>query len=102
MSAGVGGRATTGMTVAEDPDCRSVREVRRGRDSGFSAETETAGSLEVDVETARGRALLAGLDEGFRTEERSCGKVSAGTSEASVRPECGPRRFRMEEKFSQS
>ena len=102
MSAGVGGRETTGMTVAEEPDCRSVREVRRGRDSGFGVETGIAGSLEVEVETARERALLAGLEEGLETEGRSCGKASAGISKTSGRPECGPRRLRIEEKCSQS
>ena len=101
MSAGVG-RHTTGTTVAEDPDCRSVREVRRGRDSGFGAETGTGGSLEVEVEAARGRALFAGLEEGLGTEGRSCGDASGGSSETSGRPECGPRRLRMEEKCSQS
>ena len=102
MSAGVGGRETTGMTVAEEPDCRSVREVRRGRESGFGVETGIAGSLEVEVETARERALLAGLEEGLETEGRSCGKASAGISKTSGRPECGPRRLRIEEKCSQS
>ena len=101
MSAGVGG-ATTGMTVAEEPDCRSDREVRRGRDSGFGAETGTGGSLEAEVDAARWRALLAGLEEGLGTEGRSCGDASAGSSETSGRPECGPRRLRMEEKCSQS
>jgi hypothetical protein len=101
MSAGVGG-ATTGMTVAEDPDCRRDREVRRGRDRGFGAETGTGGSLEAEVEAARWRALLAGLEEGLGTEGRSCGDASAGSSETSGRPECGPRRLRMEEKCSQS
>lgn len=102
MSAGVG-RHTAGMTVTEDPDCRSVREVRRGRDSGFGAETGTGGSLEVEVEAARGRALLAGLEEGLGTEGWSGGgDASAGSSETSGMPECGPRRLRMEEKCSQS
>ena len=100
MSAGVSG-ATTGTTVAEDPDCRSTREVRRGRDSGFGAETGTGGSLVGEVEAARDRALLAGL-EGDLGEGRSCGDASAGSSDTSGRPECGPRRLRMEEKCSQS
>jgi hypothetical protein len=99
MSAGVGG-FTAGMTVAED-DCRSTREVRRGRDSGFGAETGTGGSLVVEVEAARERALLAGLEEDLG-EGRSCGGASAGSSDTSGRPECGPRRLRMEEKCSQS
>ena len=101
MSAGMGG-ATTGMTVAEEPDCRSDREVRRGRDSGFFAKIGTGGSLELELDAARWRALLAGLEEGLGTEGRSCGEASAGISETSGRPECGPRRLRMEEKCSQS
>ena len=100
MSAGVGG-AATGMAVAEDPDCRGTREVRRGRDSGFGAETGTGSSLLAEVEAARERALLAGLEEGLG-EGRSCGNASAGSSDTSGRPECGPRRLRMEEKCSQS
>ena len=66
ISAGVGGgaSATTGTTtVDEDADCRCALELRRGRESGFGAETGTGASLLAETEPARARALLGGLED---------------------------------------
>jgi hypothetical protein len=72
MSAGVGGNAViTGTAVDDEADCRCAREVRRGRESGFGAETGTEGSLVAEAEPARARALLLGLDECLGTGGRS-------------------------------
>jgi len=104
ISAGVGGGAsdTTGMTVDEDADCRCALEVRRGRESGFGAETGTGASLLAEAEPARARALLGGLEDCLGGDGRSCGTESAASSHTFGGPEWGPRRLRIDEKCSQS
>jgi hypothetical protein len=106
ISAGVGGgggaSATAGTTVDEDADCRCALEVRRGRESGFGAETGTGASLLVEAEPARARALLGGLEDGLGADGRSCGTESAESSHTFGAPEWGPRRLRIDEKCSQS
>jgi len=99
---GVGASTTTGTTVDEDADCRCVLDVRRGRESGFGAETVTGASLLAEAEPARARALLGGLEDGLEADGRSCGTESAGSSHTFGRPEWGPRRLRIDEKCSQS
>jgi hypothetical protein len=89
------------MAVVEE-ECRSTRELRRGRERGFGAETGTGVSLAVETEAARVRALLIGLEDGLGAEGRSWEEASGGSSETLGRPECGPRRLRIEEKCSQS
>jgi hypothetical protein len=101
MSAGIGG-APAITAVDEEADGRCTRELRRGRESGFGAETGTEGSLVAEAELARARALLFGLEEGLEGGGRSCGNMSAGSSHTFGKPECGPRRFRIDEKCSQS
>lgn len=100
ISAGDGG-ATAGTAVVEDTDWRNDREVRRGRERGFGAETGTGRSLGVETVPARVRALLVGL-EGLGGGGMSCDVPSEGSSHTLGKPECGPRRLRIEEKCSQS
>lgn len=103
MSAGVGDAAAiTGTAVDEEADGRCTRELRRGRESGFGAETGTEGSLVAEAEPARARALLFGLEEDLEAGGRSCGTTSGGSSHTFGKPECGPRRLRIDEKCSQS
>ena len=88
----------------KDVDVRSARELRRGRESGFGAETGTEGSFVLEEELARARAcaLLLGLEDGLGTGGRPCGDTFAGSTDAFGKPESGPRRFWMDEKCSQS
>jgi hypothetical protein len=103
ISAGVGGAATiTGTAVDEEADCRSTRELRRGRESAFGAETGTEGSFVAEAEPARARALLVGLEDDLGAGGRSWASTSAESSHTFGKPECGPRRLRIDEKCSQS
>lgn len=104
ISAGVGSgaSATAGTTVDEDADCRCALELRRGRESGFGAETGTGASLLAEAEPARARALPGGLEDCLGTDGRSCGTESAESSRTFGGPEWGPRRLRIDEKCSQS
>ena len=102
ISAGVGGSATVGIMVDDDADCRCALELRRGRDSGFGPETGTGRNLVAEPEPARTRALLVGLEDGLGADGRSSGTESAESSHTFGRPECGPRRLRIDEKCSQS
>jgi len=91
MSAGVGGATAniTGTAVDEEADGRSARELRRGRESGFGAETETEGSFVAEAEPARARAcaLLLGFEDGLGAGGRSCGDTFAGSSDTFGKPE---------------
>lgn len=92
MSAGVGGDAAaniTGTAVDEEAEARNAREPRRGRESGFGAETGTEGSFVAEVEPARARActLLLGFEYGLGAGGRSWGDTFAGSSDTLGKPE---------------
>ena len=67
--------------------CRCALELRRGRESGFGAETGTGTSLPAEAEPARARALLEGLEDGLGADGRSCGTESAESSHTFGGPE---------------
>jgi hypothetical protein len=101
ISAGVEG-AATGTVVEEDRDRRSTRELRRGWERSLGEEKSTGGCLVAEAGAAAVRALLVGLGDNLGAGGRSGEDSSGGSSHTLGRPECGPRRLRIEEKCSQS